>query len=46
LKEGVAKEASDAVAGGSVPKKGRRFSSVVRTCRKATSFAVSLSLDL
>jgi hypothetical protein len=46
LKEGVAKEASDAVAGGSVPKKGRIFSSVVRTRWKATSSAVSLSLVL
>nr|AAX95815.1 hypothetical protein LOC_Os11g22180 [Oryza sativa Japonica Group]ABA93062.1 hypothetical protein LOC_Os11g22180 [Oryza sativa Japonica Group] len=41
LKDSIAKEASDAVAattsGSNVPKKGRKFSSVLGTCRKATN---------
>ena len=48
LKEGITKEASDVVAaatmsGSNVPKKGRKFSSILGTCRKAPSLAVSLS---
>jgi hypothetical protein len=48
LKEGVAKEASDVVAaamtsGSNVPKKGRKFSSVLGTRRKAPNPSVSLS---
>jgi hypothetical protein len=50
LKEGVAKEASDAVAattsGSNIPKKGRKFSSILRTRWKATNSAVSFSLVL
>jgi hypothetical protein len=51
LKEGVAKEASDVAAaaaaattnGSNVPKKGRKFSSVLGTRRKAPNPSVSLS---
>jgi hypothetical protein len=48
LKKGVAKEASDAAAattsGSNVPKKGRKFSSVLGTRRKMQNFAVSFSV--
>ena len=47
LKEGATQEASDAIAatssGGNVPKKGRKFSSVLGTRRKATGPVVSSS---
>jgi hypothetical protein len=43
LKEGVAKEASATCGGSNVPKKGRKFSSVIGTRRKATSPVVSSS---
>ena len=52
LKEGVAKEASDiAVAaattnGNNVPKKGRKFSSVLENCWKVPTPSVSLSCFL
>jgi hypothetical protein len=50
LKEGVAKEASDVVAttssGSNVPKRGRKFYSVLGSHRKATSPAVSFSFVL
>ena len=49
LKEGITKEASDVAAaaattsGSNVPKKGRKFSSVLGTRRKAPNPSVSLS---
>jgi hypothetical protein len=50
LKESVTKEASDAVtattSGSNVPKRGRKFSSVLGTRRKATNSVVSSSLVL
>ena len=50
LKEGTAKEALDAAAattsGSNVPKRGRKFSCVLGTHRKATDPAISFSFVL